>query len=215
LGHYNGIITTYDTNGGQLVPLRTFVNQPVIKPNTPLIYWKMSNVTTTLYATLQTFGGYDGAWLEYPYDRQVSIDPIDAKSIKFGYGNGSYQQRTTVKYEVTIDKNEPEGMYKLLIKVPDEDLAKARITAYSQAEEDPQQSSVLSPTPEQLEECQELGIDEDRCSDIAILQERHLEGEDRKLVAYEQDQLNVATYMIGIGAAIAGVMAFVTLRRRK
>lgn len=66
----------------------------------------------------------------------------------------------------------------------------------------------------QLQECQELGISSDKCNDIAILQARQLQSEDRKIAADQQNQINNSMYMIGIGAAIAGVFAFITLRKK-
>ena len=56
------------------------------------------------------------------------------------------------------------------------------------------------PTPEQLQECRELRITPDKCSEEMI---------------WEQSQMDIAMYLIGIGAAIAGIMAFLILRKRK
>lgn len=75
-------------------------------------------------------------------------------------------------------------------------------------------------TPEQLDECRRLGISEDNCTNNALLQAAQRQSEESRAVQYEeqakyeQEQLNVAYYLMGIGGVIAGVMAFVTLRKR-
>jgi hypothetical protein len=76
------------------------------------------------------------------------------------------------------------------------------------------QTVQVLPTQTQVKECQELGIPSDKCSDIAILQGRELEIRDRIITQEQLEQLDTAMYMIGIGAAIAGIMSFVTLRKR-
>jgi hypothetical protein len=76
------------------------------------------------------------------------------------------------------------------------------------------QTVQVLPTQAQLEACQNLGISSDKCSDIAILQYQQLQRRDRIIAEEQQEQFDVAMYMIGIGVAIAGIMAFITLRKR-
>lgn len=214
---YSGRITQYDTGGGQLIPLRSYnsANEPSIKPNTPVIYWKMQNIATTLYATLHTLGDFEGAWLEYPNGSQVPITPVDTKSVKFGNAT-DYQTQLTVEYEVSLDKIEPPGMYRILIEVPEEDLARAWITAHSMAEE-PEEglNSEQVPTSEQLQECQKLGIDEDSCNEQTILAtQRFQPAIEFESVGKTNDIIN-SFAILGVGAAIAGVIAIVTLLKRK
>lgn len=71
------------------------------------------------------------------------------------------------------------------------------------------------PTPEQLQECRELRITPDKCSEQMILQARYLQHEEIKRIGWEQSQMDIAMYLIGIAAAIAGIMAFLILRKRK
>jgi len=68
---------------------------------------------------------------------------------------------------------------------------------------------------EQLEECNKLGIDGEDCTDISILQRSQQQTNERKAIEETKIQVNNAMYMIGIGAAIAGVFAFITLRKTK
>lgn len=94
-------------------------------------------------------------------------------------------------------------------------------------------SSLSSPSEQQsqaepaselllLQECEELDIDERDCTDDAIArrlaQERvrdqlPLSDEERKEMEEQRNQINNSMYITGIGAAIAGVIAFITLRR--
>ncbi len=84
-------------------------------------------------------------------------------------------------------------------------------------------SSLLEPktplTMEQLKECMELGIEEQDCADAAIVQKRihkiPVSNEERPKIVEQQNQINNSMYMVGIGAAIASIIAFITLRRRK
>lgn len=79
------------------------------------------------------------------------------------------------------------------------------------------------PTQEQLQECKELGITLEECSDTAITQELALQrggqipvsDEEIRRIEDQQNQINNSMYMMGIGVAIAGIIAFVTLRKRK
>ncbi len=71
------------------------------------------------------------------------------------------------------------------------------------------------PTVEQLAECSQLGIAEENCTDIAILQRHQQLTLERKTIEETKIQVNNAMYMIGIGAAIAGVFAIITLGKRK
>jgi hypothetical protein len=82
------------------------------------------------------------------------------------------------------------------------------------------QQSEQQPSPEKLQECEDLGIDEQDCTDEAIAQKRvrhqlPLSDEERQRIEDQQIQINNSMYMIGIGAASAGVIAFMTLRKRK
>ena len=74
--------------------------------------------------------------------------------------------------------------------------------------------TVVETSPEQLDECAKLGISQDKCSDITILQKAQQQSEERKNQEYEQNQLNLAYYLIGIGGVIAAIMAFVILQRK-
>jgi hypothetical protein len=69
-------------------------------------------------------------------------------------------------------------------------------------------------TAEQLAECSQLGIDEEDCTEIAILQRHQQQANERKTIEDTKIQVNNAVYMIGIGAAIAGVFAIITLLKR-
>jgi plastocyanin len=71
------------------------------------------------------------------------------------------------------------------------------------------------PSQEQLERCQELGISAEKCNDIAILQSEQIRVRDMKMVEYERQQMNTAMYLVGVGAVIAGIMAFFTVKKRK
>lgn len=81
--------------------------------------------------------------------------------------------------------------------------------------------TIAGATPEMLQECKELGIAAESCNEAEILKNRRtgdkflISGEERRLMEEQQNQINNAMYMIGIGAAIAGTIAFVTLWRRK
>jgi hypothetical protein len=71
-----------------------------------------------------------------------------------------------------------------------------------------------------LEECEEIGITSEDCSEKEILIKRSegrlpISEEEQKRIEEQQNQINNSMYMIGIGAAIAGAIAFVTLWRRK
>jgi hypothetical protein len=73
------------------------------------------------------------------------------------------------------------------------------------------------PSPEMLQACEELGIEEQDCSDRTIAQKRvrdqlPMSDEEIQRIEDQETQINNSMYMIGIGAAIAGVIAFVTLR---
>jgi YVTN family beta-propeller protein len=78
--------------------------------------------------------------------------------------------------------------------------------------------TLVEVTPAQLKECDALGIDARDCSESAISQQQArnaalLEQEMRR-AEDERNATNNLMYMVGIGAAIAGVVAFVTLRKR-
>jgi hypothetical protein len=72
-----------------------------------------------------------------------------------------------------------------------------------------------------LELCGEEDIPAEECSEIEILKKQStgkqlpLSDEERKRLEEQQNQANNSMYMIGIGSAIAGVVVFLTLRKRK
>jgi hypothetical protein len=69
-------------------------------------------------------------------------------------------------------------------------------------------------TPEQLDECRRLGISEHNCSNNALLQAAQLQNEETGAAQYEQNQLNIAYYLIGIGGVIAAIMAIAISRKK-
>lgn len=75
------------------------------------------------------------------------------------------------------------------------------------------------PTPEMLDECSELGIAPENCNEMEIFKKRPrqvpLSEEEIKRIQNQQSQINNSMFMIGIGAAVAGAIAFVTLWKRK
>jgi hypothetical protein len=73
------------------------------------------------------------------------------------------------------------------------------------------------PTAEMLQECEKTGIEEENCSDAAILAEERLTSRaaiDSEAVDRQNGMIANSFTMIGIGAAIAGLIAFVTLRNK-
>jgi hypothetical protein len=88
---------------------------------------------------------------------------------------------------------------------------------YEQSWNRSQQSEQKQPTAEMLQECEEIGIAEQDCDEVSILQSRvhqvPLSEEEREILAEQQNQIGNAMYMIGIGAAIAGIVTFLTLRK--
>jgi hypothetical protein len=87
-------------------------------------------------------------------------------------------------------------------------------TAYFESRDYAMQDSEKDPTAEQLQECQELGIDEDNCSDTAILQKipRHA-AIDVEEMAKKDAAVSSTLAMVGIGAAGVGAIAIITLRK--
>lgn len=80
--------------------------------------------------------------------------------------------------------------------------------------------TIAQVTPEMLEECKDTGITSENCNEREILAKRTdgrlpIPEEERKRIEDQQNQINASMYMIGIGVAIAGAIAFVTLWRRK
>lgn len=83
--------------------------------------------------------------------------------------------------------------------------------------------TIVETTPDQLEMCSRLGIPEEGCNQIEIDREiarerAHqvaLADQERRTMEEQQSQINSSMYMIGVGAAIAGAMAFVLFRRGK
>ncbi len=82
--------------------------------------------------------------------------------------------------------------------------------------------TTVETTIDQLKMCSELGIPSESCNEEEIdrelaKQRAHeiaLSDEERKRIEEQQNQINNSMYMIGIGAAIAGVFAFITLRKK-
>jgi len=76
-------------------------------------------------------------------------------------------------------------------------------------------------SPEMVKECERLDIDLANCSEAALLArirtggDLPLSDEEMKRLQDQQDAINNSMYMIGAGAAIAGAVAFVTLRKIK
>lgn len=73
-------------------------------------------------------------------------------------------------------------------------------------------------SPSQIEDCRKLGIELSVCSDAAILARQRIHvpvisDEEQRIMQDQQNAINSSMYMIGIGAAVAGVVAFITLRR--
>ena len=77
----------------------------------------------------------------------------------------------------------------------------------------PQTIVGTAPTSEHLRRCSELDIPLENCNDKEILENRSV-AENEKRIEEEQIQIQNSMYIIGIGAAIAGVFAFITLRKR-
>lgn len=76
-------------------------------------------------------------------------------------------------------------------------------------------------SPAQIEECKKLGIELSNCNDATILTKERvntnplLSDEEKRIMEDQQNTINNSVYKIGIGAAIAGVVAFITLRKIK
>jgi hypothetical protein len=77
------------------------------------------------------------------------------------------------------------------------------------------------PTAEQLQKCQELGIPPENCNDNAILAKMRivsqppLSEDDIRKMEEHQNQISNSFYMIGIGAVIAGIIGYITLRKTR
>lgn len=76
-----------------------------------------------------------------------------------------------------------------------------------------EQSEEEPPTPEMLQECEEAGIDEAECSEIAVLQARRHQLPTDGDAAEQEDETTNSIALIGIGAAGAGIVAIVALRK--
>jgi hypothetical protein len=77
-----------------------------------------------------------------------------------------------------------------------------------------QQDSEKKPNAEQIQECDKLGIHEADCSGAAILQLRpHHAAIDAEEVAKQDAAVSSTFAMVGIGAAGAGALAIITLRK--
>lgn len=82
--------------------------------------------------------------------------------------------------------------------------------------------TIVETTAEHQEMCDRLGIPKESCNKVEIdreiaKQRAHqiaLSDEERKTIEEQKIQVNNAMYIIGIGAVIAGVFAFITLRKR-
>lgn len=70
------------------------------------------------------------------------------------------------------------------------------------------QTVQVQPTTAQMQTCRELGIPEDRCSDRAIIAEQRLH-DSYWIVGFP------VQYFIGVGAAVAAIVAFVVLKRSR
>lgn len=97
-------------------------------------------------------------------------------------------------------------------------VSKSLLEEIAMGEKEQQQQQQPPPTKEQLAECQERGIPVQSCNDTAILQKAPNtsafainNNKDKK----QQNQVYSSMYLIGIGAAIAGIIAFITLRKTK
>ncbi|MGI0036844.1 MAG: hypothetical protein ACRD99_00625 [Nitrososphaera sp.] len=87
-------------------------------------------------------------------------------------------------------------------------------TAYFEWRDYGQQDPEKEPTPEQLGECQKLGINEDNCSDAAILQKIPRRAAfDAEETAKKDAAVSSTFTMVGIGASGAGAIAIITLRK--
>jgi hypothetical protein len=85
-------------------------------------------------------------------------------------------------------------------------------------------NNVLSenpPTPEQLQECQEAGIRLEECSEENILKKRTrdrkppISDEEWQRIVEQEEAMTNSLWLVGIGATIAGTIAFITLRRTR
>lgn len=76
---------------------------------------------------------------------------------------------------------------------------------------------LVMPSEEMLQRCQELGLALEKCSQTTILQNTpfpvKVTDEDGKRIEDQQNQIINSIYVIGIGVAIAGVVAFASRRR--
>ena len=76
-------------------------------------------------------------------------------------------------------------------------------------------------TPTQIEECKKYGIDLTDCNDATILAKKRVRGdlpisdEERRRMEDQQNAINNSMYIVGVGASIAGAIAFITLRKIK
>lgn len=72
------------------------------------------------------------------------------------------------------------------------------------------------PSQEMLQECEELGIEETECSDVAILQKRpHQPAIDKDAIEQRDNAITSSLALIGMGAAGAGTLAVVVIRKLK
>jgi hypothetical protein len=69
------------------------------------------------------------------------------------------------------------------------------------------------PTAEILQECEAFGIKEENCSIGAIHASKRQRATDMEVVGEQNSMISDSFTVIGIGAAIAGLIAFVTLRK--
>jgi hypothetical protein len=144
-----------------------------------------------------------------------STTELDASPLVSSYANNVY----VVWAEFTSNSNDI-----ILKRSPDYGSTFADAQSLADVSKIPENGSIqVSATSEQLQKCQELGIEKNDCSDTTINQalaiqrggQIPLSSEDLRKAEAQQNQTNNLMYVIGIGAAIAGIIAFVTLRRRK
>jgi hypothetical protein len=78
---------------------------------------------------------------------------------------------------------------------------------------------ILAVASDQVQKCGSLGIRPEECDEVEIMRtEPHqiaLSDEEMDRIRDTENQINNSMYIIGIGAAIAGTIAFITLRKRK
>jgi len=93
-----------------------------------------------------------------------------------------------------------------------------RYWSYYPSQQSEEQQEEQQPSPEMLQECEEIGIEPDRCSEYEILQKRtegRIAAIDIEELTRQQSAVDNSLWLIGIGAAVAGTTAFFVLRRAR